>query len=60
MEHTAINSENWAAMRGYKVVVIPICRMKAWGVRKQVAGGTQSGALAGQLQQMDKKAKNLR
>ena len=29
MEHTAITSESRAAVRGGKVVVIPICRMKA-------------------------------
>ena len=60
MEHTAINSERRAAVRGCKVVIISICRMKAWGVRRQVPGRIQSGTLAGQLQQMDKKAKNWR
>ena len=38
MGHTAINSESQAAVRVCQAVVIPIYRMKAWGVRRQVAG----------------------
>ena len=34
MGHTAISSESRAAVRVCKAVGLPICRMKAWGMRR--------------------------